>query len=103
MFHASPPTPPLTSGANARAQHDKRSNGPGPVGGATTETDSFNPSRHNIAYYSELLGNPDDRFSYTLSGRVDDNSDYHRFNTDRPGGHAGRRVHNTAVNASAFW
>ena len=30
-----------------------------------------------------MLGNPDDGLSYTLSGRVDDNSDYHRFATYR--------------------
>jgi vitamin B12 transporter len=99
----------VTAGANYEAEHERSSNGSGPVGGATTETDSFDAARHNVAYYSELLGNPDDRFSYTLSGRVDDNSDYHRFTTYRLGGNAeiisGVRLRaslSTAFNAPAF-
>ena len=99
----------VTAGANYEAEHERSSNGSGPVGGATIETDSFDASRHNVAYYSELLGNPDDRFSYTLSGRVDDNSDYHRFTTYRLGGNAeiisGIRLRgslSTAFNAPAF-
>jgi vitamin B12 transporter len=99
----------VTAGANYEAEHEKSSSGSGPVGGATTETDSFNASRHNVAYYSELLGNPDDRFSYTLSGRVDDNSDYHRFATYRLGANTGllpgvrlRGSLSTAFNAPAF-
>jgi vitamin B12 transporter len=99
----------VTTGASYEAEHERSSNGSGPVGGATTETDSFDASRHTVAYYSELLGNPDDRFSYTLSGRVDDNSDYHRFATYRLGGNAqilpGIRLRaslSTAFNAPAF-
>ena len=99
----------ITLGANYEREHERSSNGAGPVGGSTTETDSFDASRHNVAYYSELLGNPDDRFSYTLSGRVDDNSDYHRFNTYRIGANAGilpavrlRASLSTAFNAPAF-
>ena len=30
------------------------------------QTDSFDASRHTVAYYSELLGNLTERFSYTL-------------------------------------
>ena len=99
----------VTAGADYEAEHEKSSNGSGPVGGATTVTDSFNASRHNVAYYSELLGNPTERFSYTLSGRVDDNSDYHRFTTYRLGGNVellpGVRLRaslSTAFNAPAF-
>jgi vitamin B12 transporter len=99
----------VTAGANYEVEHEKSSTGSGPVGGATTETDSFNASRHSVAYYSELLGNPDERFSYTLSGRVDDNSDYRRFATYRLGGNAeiipGVRLRaslSTAFNAPAF-
>lgn len=99
----------ITLGANYEREHERSSNGAGPVGGFTTETDSFDASRHNVAYYSELLGNPHDRFSYTLSGRVDDNSDYHRFNTYRIGANAGilpalrlRASVSTAFNAPAF-
>ena len=99
----------VTVGANYEREHERSSNGSGPVGGATTQTDSFDASRHNLAYYSELLGNPDERFSYTLSGRVDDNSDYHRFATYRIGASAGvlpavrlRASLSTAFNAPAF-
>jgi vitamin B12 transporter len=99
----------VTVGGNYEREHERSSNGSGPVGGATTQTDSFDASRHNLAYYSELLGNPDDRFSYTLSGRVDDNSDYHRFATYRIGANAGiipalrlRASLSTAFNAPAF-
>ena len=99
----------ITVGANYEKEHERSSNGSGPVGGATTQTDSFDASRNNLAYYSELLGNPDERFSYTLSGRVDDNSDYHRFATYRIGGSAGivpavrlRASLSTAFNAPAF-
>jgi vitamin B12 transporter len=99
----------VTIGANYEREHERSSNGSGPVGTPTTETDSFDASRHNVAYYSELLGNPDDRFSYTLSGRVDDNSDYSRFTTYRIGANAGilravrlRASLSTAFNAPAF-
>jgi vitamin B12 transporter len=99
----------VTTGAGYEAEHEKSSNGSGPVGGTTTETDSFDASRHNIAYYTELLGNPAERFSYTLSGRIDDNSDYNRFTTYRVGGNArvvpGIRLRaslSTAFNAPAF-
>ncbi len=99
----------VTIGANYEREHERSSNGSGPVGAATTETDSFDASRNNMAYYSELLGNPDDRFSYTLSGRVDDNADYHRFGTYRIGVNAGilpvvrlRGSLSTAFNAPAF-
>ena len=99
----------LTVGTNYEREHERSSNGSGPVGGSTTETDSFDASRHNVAYYSELLGNPHERFSYTLSGRVDDNSDYHRFGTYRIGANAGilpairlRASLSTAFNAPAF-
>src|SRR2546423_2086920 len=99
----------VTLGANYEKEHERSSSGSGPVGGATTETDSFDASRHNTAYYSELLGNPEDHFLYTLSGRVDDNSDYHRFATYRIGANAGilpavrlRASLSTAFNAPAF-
>ncbi len=99
----------VTVGANYEKEHERSSNGSGPVGGATTQTDSFDASRNNLAYYSELLGNPDERFSYTMSGRLDDNSDYHRFATYRVGANAGilsavrlRASLSTAFNAPAF-
>jgi len=99
----------LTTGAAYEGEHQRSSNGSGPIGSPSTQTDSFVATRHNIAYYSELLGNPVERFSYTLSGRVDDNSDYHRFATYRAGASVGvisglrlRASLSNAFNAPAF-
>ncbi len=102
-------TATVTVGAAYEREHENSSNGSGAVGGATVQTDSFDASRHNVAYYSELLGNLTERFSYTLSGRMDDNSDYDRFGTYRIGANANvlptvrlRASLSTAFNAPAF-
>jgi vitamin B12 transporter len=99
----------LTVGAAYEREHENNSNGSGAVGAPTAQTDAFDASRHNLAYYSELLGNLSERFSYTLSGRLDDNSDYDRFGTYRVGVNAGllpalriRASLSTAFNAPAF-
>ena len=99
----------LTLGAVYEREHENSGNGAGPVGGADSQTDSFDASRRDIGYYSELLGTIADRFSYTLSGRVDDNSDYERYATYRLGLNAelvpGIRLRtslSTAFNAPAF-
>lgn len=99
----------VTIGAAYEHEHENSSNGSGAVGAPTVQTDSFDASRHNTAYYSELLGNLTERFSYTLSGRVDDNSDYDRFGTYRLGVNASlvpamrlRASVSAAFNAPAF-
>lgn len=99
----------ITVGGTFEQERENSSNGSGGVGAPTSQTDSFDASRHNIAYYSELLGNLTDRFSYTLAGRVDDNSDYRRFATYRLGANAAvlpalriRASLSTAFNAPAF-
>ncbi|HEX9128632.1 MAG TPA: TonB-dependent receptor [Gemmatimonadaceae bacterium] len=99
----------VTVGGTYEKEHENSSNASGNVGAPTTETDSFDASRHNIAYYSELLGNLTDRLSYTVAGRVDDNSDYRRFATYRLGVNAAvvpalkvRASLSTAFNAPAF-
>jgi len=99
----------ITLGTAYEREHENSSSGSGAVGGPTVQTDSFDASRHNVAYYSELLGNLTERFSYTLSGRVDDNSDYDRFGTYRIGANVGlfpavrvRASLSTAFNAPAF-
>jgi vitamin B12 transporter len=104
-----PTSTTLTVGASYEAQHEHSSNAAGAVGAETTETDSFDASRHDLAYYSELLGNPGGRVGYTLSGRLDDNSDYRRFGTYRTGVSVGvfssvrlRASLSTAFNAPAF-
>jgi len=98
----------LTVGAAYEREHENSSNVAGDVGGPSTPTDFFDASRHNAAYYSELLGNVS-RLSYTISGRVDDNSDYERFSTYRIGANIAlaprlrvRASVSTAFNAPAF-
>jgi vitamin B12 transporter len=99
----------LTLGTTYEREHENSSNGSGAVGGPTVQTDRFDASRHTVAYYSELLGSLSERFSYTLSGRLDDNSDYDRFGTYRIGANAAllpvvriRTSLSTAFNAPAF-
>jgi vitamin B12 transporter len=99
----------VTAGTTYEQEHEYSSNALGALGGPTTQTDYFDASRHNAAYYSELLGNLAQRMSYTVSGRVDDNSDYGRFGTYRLGVNATvlpalrtRASLSTAFNAPAF-
>ncbi len=99
----------LAVGGVLEQEHENSATGSGAVGAPTTQTDAFDASRHNVAYYAELLGSPVDRLSYTLSGRVDDNSDYARYATYRLGGNFGivsglrlRGSLSSAFNAPAF-
>jgi vitamin B12 transporter len=99
----------LTVGSSYEREHENSSNESGAVGGPAVETDAFEASRHTVAYYSELLGNLTERFSYTVSGRLDDNSDYDQFRTYRLGANAAlvpavrlRASLSTAFNAPAF-
>jgi vitamin B12 transporter len=98
----------LTVGAAYEREHENSSSVAGDVGGPPTQMDSFEASRRNAAYYSELLGNVS-KLSYTISGRVDDNSDYARFSTYRIGANIAvaprvrlRASVSTAFNAPAF-
>lgn len=75
----------VTLGATYEREKEHSSTGEGDVGGAEKQTDSFDATRHNVAYYTEVLGNVAERLDYTLSGRVDDNSDYRRYGTYRLG------------------
>jgi outer membrane cobalamin receptor len=104
-----PTSATVTLGAGYQKEHERSSNAAGPVGGPTSPTDSFDASRDNVAYYTEVLGSPTEKISYTLAGRVDDNSDYHRFATYRLGANAAlfpglalRGSLSTAFNAPAF-
>jgi vitamin B12 transporter len=99
----------LTVGASYERQTERSTNGAGSVGGQLTPTDSFDAARTDAAYYSELLGNPTDWVSYSLSGRMDDNSDYRRAGTYRVGLALGdvhtlrlRASTSSAFNAPAF-
>ncbi|MDQ3674543.1 MAG: TonB-dependent receptor [Gemmatimonadota bacterium] len=99
----------LTLGTVLEKEHENSASEAGSVGGPSIETGAFTASRGNAAYYSELLGDVSGRVSYTVSGRLDDNSDYDRFSTYRIGANAlvapGIRVRaslSTAFNAPAF-
>jgi outer membrane cobalamin receptor len=99
----------LTVGGVYEQEHENSATGSGAVGGPMTQTDAFDATRHNAGYYAELLGNPVERVSYNLSGRVDDNSEYARFVTYRVGGNVEFLPHlrlrasiSTAFNAPAF-
>ena len=104
-----PASSALTVGGVYEQEHENSVTGSGPVGAPTAQTDAFDARRHNVGYYAELLGNPVERVSYTLSGRIDDNSDYARFATYRVGGNVeiirGLRLRasvSNAFNAPAF-
>lgn len=104
-----PATTALTVGGVFEQEHENSATESGPVGSPTMQTDAFDASRHNVAYYGEWLGNPVERLSYTLSGRLDDNSDYARFATYRVGASVGilprlrlRGTLSSAFNAPAF-
>lgn len=99
----------LTSGIEHLRERERSGNRAGAVGAAPIPTDGFVADRHNTAYYTELLGTVAERFSYNLSGRVDDNSDYGAITTYRVGTgiplFAGVRARGsiaTAFNAPAF-
>jgi vitamin B12 transporter len=99
----------LTAGTVYESERERSANFAGAIGDPATETDSFEANRRDFAYYSELLGGLNDRIDYTISGRVDDNSDYERYATYRLGSNAailpGLRVRgslSSAFNAPAF-
>ena len=99
----------LSVGAAYQREREASADLSGPLGGARAETGSFSAARTNAAFYSELLGSAVERISYTLSGRLDRNSDFGNFGTQA----AGLSVHplrnlrvrasfGTAFNAPAF-
>ena len=99
----------LTGGAEYLLERERSGNRAGAVGAVPTPTNGFVADRHNIAYYSELLGTVAERLSYNLSGRRDDNSEYAAINTFRLGASAAtiagvrlRASLATAFNAPAF-
>jgi vitamin B12 transporter len=99
----------LTVGSAYEGEREHSASAAGDVGAAMTETDAFEATRHNIAYYSELLGEISHSLAYTISGRMDDNSDYQRYATYRIGANAsilpGIRLRgslSSAFNAPAF-
>ncbi len=72
----------LTGGAEYVRESERSGNASGAVGKTAKPTDGFSASRHNVGYYSELLG--DFRgIAYNMSGRLDDNSEYRTAGTYR--------------------
>ncbi|MDQ6717423.1 MAG: TonB-dependent receptor, partial [Gemmatimonadota bacterium] len=99
----------VTGGAEYMTERERSGSRAGAVGAATSPTGGFSADRHNVAYYTELLGKASDVLSYNVSGRIDDNSEYGKINTYRLGGSvpfaAGIRLRAslaTAFNAPAF-
>jgi vitamin B12 transporter len=99
----------LSIGTAYQRERESAVNDERPVGGVRTETGSFRAARTNAAFYSELLGAALRRIAYTLSARVDRNSDFGNFLTQSSGVsiQAARRTRvrasfGTAFNAPAF-
>lgn len=99
----------VTSGVEYLLDKERSGNRAGAVGATPTPTDGFVAARHNVAYYTELLGTAPGRLSYNVSGRIDDNSDYgtipsYRLGTSIPviGRFRLRASLATAFNAPAF-
>jgi vitamin B12 transporter len=99
----------LTGGAEYMLERERSGNRAGSVGAIPKPTDGFLADRHNLAYYTELLGTAASVVSYNVSGRRDDNSEYGAINTFRLGASApvvaGVRLRAslaTAFNAPAF-
>ena len=99
----------VTAGIAYERERERSSSADGPVGGELLASDAFLAARSNVGYYGELLGEASNVISYTLSGRLDDNSDYERFSTYRLGASLRiipalrvRAAVSTAFNAPAF-
>ncbi len=75
----------LTFGAAYQREREAAANLERPLAGTWKETGSFRAARTNAAFYSELLGNVFEKVSYTLSGRLDRNSDFGNFETHSVG------------------
>ena len=99
----------LNGGLEYVDERERSVNEDGPVGGISTPTSSFSASRNNTSLYGEVIGSLASRLTYTVAGRVDDNSDYDRHATYRVGASlpvsANSRLRasvSTAFNAPAF-
>jgi len=90
-------------------ERERSSSSTGPVGGQALPDSRFAAHRVNRAAYAELLGTAISRLSYTVAGRIDDNSDYDARATYRVGASVPLAVAtrfraslSTAYNAPAF-
>ncbi len=71
----------FTVGAAYQREREAAANLKRPLNGTWSETSAFRAARTNAAFYSELLGTPYEKVSYTLSERLDRNSDFGNFET----------------------
>jgi vitamin B12 transporter len=75
----------LNVGGEYLRERERSSSSSGPVGAQPMTDSRFAAHRTNRAAYAELLGTALSRVSYTIAGRVDDNSDYDSHATFRLG------------------
>lgn len=99
----------LNVGGEYVRERERSSSSAGPVGAPALPGSRFAAHRTNRAAYAELLGTAMNRVSYTVAGRIDDNSDYDARATYRVGTSVpltlATRVRaslSTAYNAPAF-
>ncbi len=99
----------LNVGGEYLRERERSTSSSGPVGASLIADSRFVAHRTNHAGYAELLGTAFKRLSYTLAGRIDDNSDYEARTTYRMGTSVplalATRVRaslSTAYNAPAF-
>ena len=106
---ALPASAMLNVGGEYLRERERSISSSGPVGAPAVPGSTFAAQRTNRAAYAELLGTVANRASYTIAGRVDDNSDYNARATYRFGASVPlafdtriRASLSTAYNAPAF-
>jgi len=99
----------LSAGLEYEWERERSVNEDAPIGGDATPLSSFGATRNTRSAYGELTGSIRDRASYTVSARLDDNSDYGTHSTYRAGTNIPvtsttrlRASFSTAFNAPAF-
>jgi len=99
----------LNVGGEYLRERERSSSSSGAVGAPLNADSRFAAHRSNRTGYAELLGTAFKRVSYTVAGRIDDNSDFHAASTYRVGASVPlalttrfRGSLSTAYNAPAF-
>jgi vitamin B12 transporter len=109
LTFALPTRATLNLGGEYLREQEHSNSSSGPVGGEATIDSRLAAYRTNRAGYAELVGTALNRLSYTLAGRIDDNSDFDSHATYRVGTSVAltssmraRGFLGTAYNAPAF-
>jgi vitamin B12 transporter len=76
LTFAFPAAATLNVGSEYLRERERSVSSSGPVGATALPGSRFAAHRTNRAAYAEMLGTALNRLSYTVAGRVDDNSDY---------------------------